>query len=342
MVGTPAWTDEELESLRASPSYREFVDRTGSGRSWHAYRHKRRELGLDPARRTSPMVPHPTDPRITWDKQDAEDLDLEEVVALVERIRGIKAASSGRQNFARIRIDTDRPFPIMTLSDTHLGAISTDHRLLLEFTEALLSTECRVILCGDLTNMAIRHRGVDEMQDDVLDAELQVLLLKKFIEKLGDRVLVSTWGNHDTQRQEEFAGYSDISRLLAERTIQTDGIAHVDVTVGDVEYRCAVSHRFRGGGSGPAAGCIRHIALNPSRDIAIQGDTHQPAIVAYTVEGRDKLAVNTGTVQTASGYAKRHFTLHTATRFPVVILDPEQYAPRAYYDLSDYLKAEGG
>jgi predicted phosphodiesterase len=264
--------------------------------------------------------------------------DAQRTVA--ERQQAQSQASSS-QHHARIVVDTEVPFPIICLGDLHIGAFSTDHGLIASITDEILSVpNLRVILLGDLVNMAtnVAH-GLAALRDDVLGPGEQYDALESWLHRLDGRILAATWGNHDIERQEKALGYSPIARLLARHTIYTNGIGELQLDVGDQPYTLAITHRYRSRSvDNPVLGPMNYIRReNPDVDVAIAGDSHVPGMATFVHGRRHRIAINTGSAQLNSGYAKRYFSLYTAPVFPVLVLDPRRYAPRAFWTLEDYL-----
>jgi len=52
----------------------------------------------------------------------------------------------------------------------------------------------------------------------------------------------------------------------------------------------------------------------------LAGDSHVFGVMDYSEGGKEKTAINCGTLQTNSGYAQRFFSLTTHPIFPCVVL----------------------
>lgn len=326
------WTEDELESLTRTATYAEFRG-MGFVRSYHAWRHKREDM-----RRDGVLTPKPSDPAVEWDKR-VGSFDWRSANRAIGTMQAIRGASKSSQHEARIVVKTTDEVPVICLSDTHIGAWSADHDLLEQITDEILADAAlRIFLLGDLANAAIKMRGVAEVKDDLLPPDLQLEYLRSWLNEIAPRVLAACWGNHDAMREEDGVGYSGLAQLQAERTIYTSGIGHIDLTVGETPYRVAISHRYRWRSQdnpchGPAS-YIRREA--PDVDVAVAGDSHVPGVLEFAHSGRKRVAINAGSTQAWSGYAKRWFSLTTLAVFPVIVFDPARYAPRAYWSLDEY------
>lgn len=324
------WTADELDALTRCGTYAAYRD-AGYARSYNAWRFKRADM-------RAAMEPKADDPVVTWDKKQGA-FDWREANKAIGTMQAIRNESKRSQHEARVAVDTDRDVPVICLSDTHIGAWSTDHDLLEQITNEILADDSlRIFLLGDLANAAIKMRGVAEVKDDILPPDLQLEYLRSWLNEISPRVLAACWGNHDAMREEDAVGYSGLAQLQAERTIYTSGIGHIDLTVGEAAHRVAISHRYRWRSQdNPCHGPMSYIRREaPDIDVAIAGDSHVPGVMEFSHAGRKRLAVNAGSTQAWSGYARRWFSLTTLAVFPVIVFDPERYAPRTYWSLEEY------
>lgn len=253
-----------------------------------------------------------------------------------------REARSFSQDQGQIAIETDRPICILTLSDTHIGSWATDYKLFEAMTQEIIDTpEFFVILLGDLLNMAIKLRSVAEIHDDALTPGDQFDVLESWLGDIGHKVLAATWDNHAVEREEKQAGSSTMARILSRRVIYHKGIGHLDIAVGEQVYKVAVSHHFQGTSIyNPVHGAQRYLIMQaPDREIAACGDSHVPGALNFMHNGAPRLAINTGSIQTNSVYAKRYFSLSTAPIFPCFTLDPREHRVVSYWSPGHYLAA---
>lgn len=285
-----------------------------------------------PPRSAAPIV-------MTSDKK-AGKVSWRDVLSQITAQQNLRQERSWSQERGNVHIETDRPVCILTLSDTHIGSWATDYALFEQITRELIETpEFFVILLGDLINMAIKLRGVAEIHDDAIDAGGQYDLLESWLQDVGHKVICATWDNHAAEREEQVLGTSVMARILSRRVLYHKGIGHVDLTVGNQTYRLAVSHHFQGRSIyNPVHGAQRYLVLtDPEREIACCGDSHVPGMLTFTHGKETKLAINSGSIQTNSAYAKRFFSLTTHPVFPCFTLDPHEHRVVPYWSPSHYL-----
>ena len=341
MAGGKLWTDDEIRLLRTFESYSDYAAACAEeaidprpARSWAA---KRSGLRQDGAAMTTVMerIPDHIPEQVSWRE-------------LNTHLRGIQSArkrASVNNTNAQFVFDTDEPICIVALADTHIGSIATDHDALERLTDDILSIpNLYVGLLGDLLDFAVKLRGVSEVQSDILNSEMQYAYLMSWLDEMAPRIAWASWGNHDVEREEALVGTSRLGRVLTDRNIvYFGGIGHCELHVGGQSYKCAVSHHFQGRSIyNPVHGAQRYATMTDSDvDIVMAGDSHVPGILQWTHGKRHKIALNTGSIQTHSSYAKRYFSLTTHPVFPCIELAPDEYRATPYWSLAHWLAATG-
>jgi hypothetical protein len=298
-------------------------------------RHRRRFRGGV----TTPVLkPKPDDPQVMWDKSDV-DFHWTDVLEPLERLAEIRAAASGAQDHGHICINSDTPVPVVFLSDWHIGSWGTSHLKIAQMTQTLVKNNLRVALLGDLLQMSIKMRGVLEMSDNALPPGLQQRFLSSWYEDIARLVLWATWDNHAVTRQEDAMGFSPYAEVFKHSTIYHSGIGHIDLQIGDEVYKIASSHKFRGNTSlNPVGGQKKYMRFEGiDRELTVAGDSHRPAMESYFDGPLPRLAINCGSLQEDSGYAKRYFSLYTHDAMPVVLFYPNEHRMVPYMSLEDYL-----
>lgn len=241
--------------------------------------------------------------------------------------------------------DAKKPISIVVLGDLHWGSWGTDHSIIEEITDEILSIpDLYIIAAGDLEQMAIKLRGVQEVMDNAIDPDLQHAFTESWLEEIGHRIICATWDNHSVMREENQAGSSQYKRLMSRKVIYHGHIGHIDIGVGSQLYKFAVSHHFRGRSMlNPLHSHMRYMRHEAQdREVCVGADTHVPGIMKYWESGKERLAVNCGTAQARSGYARRFFSLKSLPVFPVITLFPDQHAFEAHTNLDSHLRFRDG
>ena len=257
----------------------------------------------------------------------------------------LRRKASSSQHDAVIKLgDGTKPVILFQLGDTHIGSWGADHRLLRGITKDIHETEnLYVVLIGDLIEMAIKMRSVLEVMGQILPPEQQLQFLESWIEAIQDKIAFSCWCNHGVEREEKMTGISSVKNLLAKKSVYFNGIGHPDVQVGEQTYKFVVSHKFRGNSMySKTYGPARYLRMEAhGREIALQGDLHVPEIRQYTEGGERKLCITSGTLQTASGYAQRYFSLKTFPVFPCVVLRHDRHEAIPFWSVAEALEYIG-
>jgi hypothetical protein len=277
-------------------------------------------------------------PAMEWDKQEIE-FHWSDVLKPLEELQSIAKAASGSQDRAHIRIDTDSPAPVLFISDWHIGSWGTSYKTVASITQTIKDRGLWVAVLGDMLQMSIKLRNVLEISDNALPPRLQMRFLQSWLEDIAPSIIFATFDNHSVMREEAATGFSQYAELFKAKTIYHSGIGHVDLIVGNETYKIASSHRFRGNSYlNPTHGQMRYGRMEgQDREVIVAGDSHCPAIQTYTDGPMERIAINCGTLQTDSGYAKRFFSLSTHDWMPVIEFWPDRHLFQSYPSLTHYL-----
>jgi hypothetical protein len=268
------------------------------------------------------------------------------VTKWIEAGKELKNESSWSQDFATIKLgDGSSPVIFAPFSDQHVGSWGSDHGMLEKITDEILRTpNLFLALLGDYAEFAIKMRSVLEVTSQVIPPDMQVEFLEDWLTEIAPRVAFATWCNHGVEREEVGTGVSSIKRVLSRTTVYANGIAHVDLQVGDQVYKVAASHVFKQGRStmNPLAGQMRYMRFQGlDRELCIQGDTHTPGLIQYMDGPLNRVCLNAGTLHVNSGYAKRYFSLFTSSAYPCVVLHPDKHRIVPYWSIEEAAKSIG-
>jgi hypothetical protein len=336
------WADDELELLRSGVTTDEFRSRyphrSPSSVNSQRYLDKKRRGIEEPAESdllVGSVLSRP-------DKKIGH-FHWREANKAIKEMQALSTAAKSSQDYATIKIATDEPVFVLFLSDSHLGDWATDYDLFERITDEILSTpNLYVALLGDMVNLAIAMRSVGEVTSgNLLPPELQVEYFTSWMDDVKDRILFATWSNHDIMREEKGTGISAFRSIQERRVVYHNGIGHPDVVVGGETYRLAVSHRFRGNSiENPCHATMRYLRREGhDRELAAMGDIHQPGIIKFNHGPTPKVAINTGSTQLNSTYARRHFSLFTSPVMPGVLLHPDRHQMTPYWSVSEWKSA---
>lgn len=266
-----------------------------------------------------------------------------EWVPQLTKMQELRSKGSFSQDEAFIELgDGTRPVAVVTFSDQHMGAWSTNYRSLVRFTDEILSLkDLYIVLLGDIGQYAIKLRNVLEVSDNLLPPEQQTQFIEDWLDEMQHKIVASVWDNHGVERQESQAGESTLKRILSRRVTYFNGIGHLDIKVGKQIYKVAASHKFRGRSMlNPVHALMRYMRFEGiDREMAMMGDSHVPGLAKYTDGPQVRVALNSGSLQDNSGYAKRYFSLKTHEVFPLVVLHPDRHEITPYWSVKEWLES---
>jgi ribosomal protein L21E len=283
-------------------------------------------------------------PGIRSDKKRGE-MDWEEWTYQLEKMQDLKHKASDSQDHAFVELgDGNRPVALCDLSDAHIGSWGTNYQLLRELTHEINETpDLYLGLVGDEGQYAIALRNVLEVCDNIMPPELQTKFIQDWFDHIWHKVAFATWSNHGVERQEKQSGESSEKAIKSKRVVYFNGIGHVDIKVGSQIYRGAVSHSFHGKSFlNPVHTIMRYMRMEGTdREWGMAGHTHQPGMMKYTDGDKVRVAINSGSLQSNSGYGKRYFSLTTHPTFPILVFHPDRHEITPFWSIKEWLAVRG-
>lgn len=288
-------------------------------------------------------------PVIEWDKKQST-FHWRDALPVAKAMQEMRRKMSTSQDRARIRVNaTGVSVPILFLSDFHIGSWGTNLEEVARLIEIIKRYRINTAILGDMIQMSIKLRGVKEVSDNQFPPDQQIEIIESLlVDDLMPQILWGTWDNHSVKREEDAVGFSRYAEMLKKRTVYHSGIGHIDLEVGnDIEgfqtYKICSAHYFRGRSRyNPVYGQMTYMRFEGiDRELAVAGDSHKPAMHEYTDGEMDRIAINCGTLQKDSGYAKRYFSLDTHDWMPVVEFYPDRHLMVPYASLGKYLATKG-
>lgn len=316
-AGWPSLTDKKIQSMR-------YVEKKAG-----------RMRKVDGNSLVGPVMTRPDKAVGSFGWRDA--------IKTIQEMQELSSAAKSSQDTAKIVVATDEPIFCLFLSDAHLGDWATDYDLFMKITDEILETpNLYVGLLGDMVNLAINMRSVGEVTSgNLLPPELQAQFFADWLDDVKHKIMFATWSNHDIMREEKGTGISVFRGIQEKRVVYFNGIGHPDIHVGNEVYKFAVSHRFRGSSiENPCHSTMRYLRREGhDRELAAQGDSHVPGTAWFYHGPTKKVAINTGSFQTRSTYARRHYSLFTQPVMPGVVLFPDRHLMVPYDSAEAWLAA---
>lgn len=291
------------------------------GRSFHAWRHKRRELlrGDEPApARTVSPPPDEANPAELLRRFAEYQREARKLCPVRDRIE--------------VDLPVDRPVGVAFLSDLHVGGAGVDHDTLLAHVSLIEGT--RGLFCcvgGDWVNNflpdKLKHAGWGDMRP----AE-QWQVARWLARRLAPKLLFAGSGNHDawTQRAADFDPLleclRDIPTVYTGKTGLIGEGGTVDLTVGRTAYRIYRKHRGRSNRNNPLAGPLALFKDPevPGVDVNVTEHIHSPAVGSWEFAGRTVVGIVTGSYKVRDEHAREGGFYRGGVSAPTVVFWPHE------------------
>jgi hypothetical protein len=270
--------------------------------------------------------------------------DWRELFEHADRTNYIRGKASSNNTLLSLDRGHVEVLHFICLGDLHFFSGGTNHKAIATLTDRILSNpQLGIVLLGDVLENAINMRSAAEVQGQSGSSAIQLKCLESWLNEIKERLLFSTHDNHSSERFEKAAGVDFYGWIMAKVCPFFDGIGVAKIQVGSQEYKVGATHKMRGRSMlNPTHGQQRFMRFDDqSLDVMLAGDSHQYGISHYADGDHQRLAVNCGTANTNSAYAKRYFSLYSMPVFPVVTLYGGLKEFNAFPSIISWEKAHG-
>jgi len=236
-------------------------------------------------------------------------------------------------------IHTNNPILIVLSADWHFGAAGVRYDVLLQDMDVILNNEdIYILIVGDeIENMNPNFKNKLPPSEQVIPRELEISFYRSLISEMieHDKIIASSWGNHDAEFDERTIGYAVKRYIVDNPNLFLPYGGFVNLNLNDIDYRFRVSHTYKG-----------HSIYNPNHsnvrstrekgiinvddnilwgiDADIQAHGHIPAIQIYPIYNRHIVLVKTGSYMETSPYGARYFETTDTLKIPCLILTEDQ------------------
>lgn len=193
------------------------------------------------------------------------------------------------------------------LSDIHLGSSEVDYQSLQKHISIIKSYPIYTILVGDLADLFLPTRHPDAMLSDLVSPDDQIILIRKFIQELGDKCLGIVSGNHEAFLKK--TGGIDIYKVLADELkiplINNGGM--IQFNVDSQSYKVQFWHRIARLNSQfnyTHAGKQSVRLSGSDTDIVVSGDKHLGGVEQLMYGDRLLTIAQLGTFKTSDSFGR--------------------------------------
>jgi len=251
--------------------------------------------------------------------------DLNEWLDHCKQYSNKKADLEISQEFATVRIKTDKPIAVTYSADWHLGSSAVDYASFEANLKFLLGeSSLYMAVVGDTIENIVKFRNILPTQSQVMNKEEQHEMLSSILDELigNNKLLCYGWGNHDVEFDERLIGVSFVKQILAQKKripfFAAKGL--LKLRIGKQEYTNLIMHkgRFNSYLHGLHTN-KRGYELDFPADVVCTAHIHQPAfecLYRYDMASRagydfggQVVLIRTGTYKTGTSdeYAARNF-----------------------------------
>jgi hypothetical protein len=223
-------------------------------------------------------------------------------------------------------------FPILPLSDFHIGSFSTDYDRLMEYLDFARQYNVKILLLGDVADMFMPGKIPSGAQNDV-SVEMQLHTVREFFREYQDLILCNISDPSHTGWLDQLTGidfYRWITEDLDIPLLETGGtmVMHVN----EQTYNLSLWHQIgQYNSSLNPLNAHRRIAQMHSADdpdLVISGHVHKGSSeVDKTIRGKKRLLVQCGTFKTEPGdkYGRKGFVGGVAQFHPLILLRSDKH-----------------
>lgn len=231
-------------------------------------------------------------------------------------------------------------FPILPLSDFHIGSFSTNYDRLLKYLDFARKNHTRIVLLGDIGDMFMPGKVPEGAQNDV-SVEMQTHTMREFFREYADLILANVSDPSHVDWLRQLTGL-DMYRWLTEDLniplLETGGtlVLHVN----EQTYNLSCWHQIAQYNSSlNPLNAHRRIAQMHSEDdpdIVLSGHVHKGASeVDKTIRNKKRLLVQCGTFKTEPGdkYGRKGFVGGVQQFHPLLMLRTDRHDMEMIEDL---------
>lgn len=260
---------------------------------------------------------------------------LERVSLVQDKMRELDTS----QNVARAEIDTDLPVGIVFAGDFHLGGRGTDHRRFLEDMRMwqALGDAVKVVGMGDYGEHFTGKMSQVGLSQHVITTDMQVeTVMDVFTAELLEQMLAFLKGNHDGWAGTELSNY--VMRMAQKCGVPFLGLGgELYLTVGNIEYKLALWHRYPGASSLNKGNNQRRVRIDHNgSDVVALAHLHNAYVEFAQTGEQNHVSLRCGAYKITDEHARDAAgNVIADTRMPMVVFNPKE-RDLLYYE--DYRK----
>jgi predicted phosphodiesterase len=210
--------------------------------------------------------------------------------------------STNRRDVPTLMLPNE-PFALAFLSDLHIGSAETDHMAIRNDAEIVANTDgMYAIFHGDGIDNWIVPKLTGKQRSQAVPFDIEVALLKAWLTTLGSKLIAVVAGNHDNWTY-KMSGIDYLESITPPNAVYNQHQGFIDVQWDNKTLRLCIRHSWKGYSMYNPTHAMERASKEVDADVYVGGHTHIGTLFrSFTVRGRDRLAVITGTYKMQDGY----------------------------------------
>lgn len=240
------------------------------------------------------------------------------------------------QPVAHATLPANEPIGVIFVGDIHLGGRGTDHERFLEDLEMWqnLGSAVKLVGMGDYTESFGGKMAQIATHQHVMTNDMQIEnAIEMFVNELGPQWLTLLKGNHDGWAGAELSNY--VMRMAQKCSVPFLGLGgELYLTVGKVEYKLALWHRYPGASSLNKGNNQRRVRIDHNgADVVCLAHLHNAYVEFAQTGGQNHVSMRCGAYKVTDEHARDAAgNVIADTRMPMVIFSPKEKDMLYYED----------
>jgi hypothetical protein len=246
----------------------------------------------------------------------------------ISNVQSKMKALDTTQPVAHAEVKSDLPIGLVFAGDFHLGGRGTDHELFLRDLEMwqALGDAVKLVGMGDYSEQFTGGLARVGLHQHVMTTDMQVeTVMDLFVGELGKHFVTFLKGNHDGWAGPELSNY--VMRMAQRCEVPFLGLGgELYLTVGDVEYKLALWHRYPGASSLNRGNNQRRVRIDHNgADVVCLAHLHNAYTELGTTGDITHVGLRCGAYKTTDEHSRDAAgNVVSDTRMPMVIFNPRE------------------
>jgi len=246
------------------------------------------------------VFPDKKEIRIDWRRNLQK---LAEFSRIIEEAEIVQEEGTYRVPFSNLEI----PYAMgLVFSDAHIGSYTTDHELIIELVDKVLSTPNSFLIdAGDTFDAGVW--GALQFEQ-ILPQYMQTFTVEDMMRELGNKYAACVIGNHPEFLFNASGQKPEVMFAQKMKGPVFAGMGLLHLEVGKQRYEIAIAHNYWGKSRLNIHNCCRRLIEHeyPEADVSIVGHQHIWGYMKERMGDKERLYIRPGTAKLRDRYARMH------------------------------------